>query len=79
MKLIHPFKSQKCDNADYDDDANGDMIPMHRPCFTGDTKNIYAKFDQNIWCGSRVMSIFTKRPRPAGAHRRLVTVSHTSG
>ena len=24
----------------------------------------YEKFDQNIWCGSRVMSIFTKRPRP---------------
>ena len=24
----------------------------------------YAKFDQNIPCGSRVMSIFTNRPRP---------------
>ena len=23
------------------------------------------KFDQNIWCGSRLMRIFTKRPRPA--------------
>ena len=26
----------------------------------------YAKFDQNIPYGSRVMSISTKRPRPAG-------------
>ena len=25
----------------------------------------YAKFDQNIWCGSRVMSFFTKRPQLA--------------
>ena len=25
----------------------------------------YAKIDQNIWCGSIVMSIFTKRPKPA--------------
>ena len=27
--------------------------------------NKYAKFDQNIPTGSRAMSIFTKRPRPA--------------
>ena len=27
--------------------------------------HMYAKFDQNILCSSRVMSIFTKRPRMA--------------
>ena len=30
---------QKCDNAD-DDAADGDMLPMCRPCFAGDTKII---------------------------------------
>ena len=25
----------------------------------------YKKFDHNMPCGSRIMSIFTKRPRPA--------------
>ena len=24
----------------------------------------YAKFDQNIWCGSRVMTIFSSRQQP---------------
>ena len=39
-------------------------FPHHIPCqFQKMYK--YVKFDQNIWCGSRVMSIFAKRPWPA--------------
>ena len=33
--------NKNCGNADYDndeDDAVGDMIPMCRPCFAGNTK-----------------------------------------
>ena len=38
-----------------------------RPFFCLDNVKMYkyAKFDQNIWCGSRATSIFTKKPWPA--------------
>ena len=38
--------------------------------FLVNLKNVYkyAKFNQNIWCGSRVMSSFTNRPRPHTNH-----------
>ena len=34
-------------------------------CFDNVKMYKFAKFDSNIWCGSRVISIFTKRPWPA--------------
>ena len=41
MKLMHPFKSYRLETKSViktdDDDADGDMIPMCRPCFAGDT------------------------------------------
>ena len=56
LKINAPLQTlsigtQKCNNTD-DDDADRDMIPMCRPCFTGDkmTKSNYLKaneYDQN--------------------------------
>ena len=45
------------------------MKPRHRfayQCLHNVKMYKYAKFDKNIPCGSRVMSVFTNRPRPAG-------------
>ena len=40
----------------------------------------YAKFDQNITCGFRVMSFFTERHRHRNeAQQSLATVLHTRG
>ena len=36
------IRNQKCDNGDDNDtdDADEDIIPICRPCFTGDTINL---------------------------------------
>ena len=42
--------------------------PRHRfvyQCLDNVKMYMYAKFDQNIPCNSRILNIFTKRPRPA--------------
>ena len=45
--------------------------------------NKYAKFDPNILCGSRVMSIFTNVPQPAGLMLSKASsinkITHASG
>ena len=43
--------TQKCDKVDLDDDADGDMIPMCRPCFSGDTikSRLIIKNNYTIW------------------------------
>ena len=41
------------------------MFKKARQCLANVKMYNYTKFDQNIPCGSRVMSIFTQRSRPA--------------
>ena len=48
-------EDQKCDDQAYaDDDADGLMIPMCRPCFEDDTKLVYQNLARSLILDKRV-------------------------
>ena len=67
-KLMGSYKklsiaSQKCGNvnddaAADDDDADGDMIPMCRPCFAGDSKSGYVYMAKGHQCNKYIQGTF---------------------